>query len=71
MTQKTMAAGRRALSVNESAIQIGIGRSLAWALVREGKLRTIRAGHRVLVPVQAIDDFLAGDTTNAEARHDG
>jgi excisionase family DNA binding protein len=57
----TVNNGRKALSVEDAGKVIGVGRSLAWTLVREGKLRTIRAGHRVLVPVQAIDVFLAGD----------
>lgn len=55
----TLDAGRRAISVEEAAIQLGVGRSLAWSLVREGKLRSVRAGHRVLVPLTAIDEFLA------------
>ena len=52
--------GRRAVSVERAALLIGIGRSLAWQLVNERKLRTVRAGHRILVPLTAIDDFLAG-----------
>lgn len=61
--------GRRAISVEEAAIQLGVGRSLAWSLVKEGKLRSVRAGTRVLVPLAAIDDFLAGGTseTNTQA----
>ena len=52
--------GRRAVSVDRAALLIGVGRSLAWALVKDGKLRSVRAGHRVLVPLTAIDEFLAG-----------
>ena len=63
----TLDAGRRAVSVEEAAIQLGVGRSLAWSLVREGKLRSVRAGHRVLVPLSALDEFLAGEHHEAES----
>ena len=58
----------KAVSVTDAAVLIGIGRSLAWELVREGKLRSVRAGHRRVVPLTAIDEFLAGDTTNASSQ---
>ena len=61
----TLDAGRRAVSVEEAAIQLGVGRSLAWSLVKDGKLRSVKAGHRVLVPLTAIDEFLAGESTEA------
>ena len=57
--------GRRAVSVDQAALFLGVGRSLAWSLVREGKLRSVRAGHRVLVPLSAIDEFLAADSAAA------
>ena len=66
----TKESGRKALSVEEAGRVIGIGRSLAWGLVRDGKLRTVRAGQRVLVPVAAIDEFLAGATAT-EGKSDG
>ena len=53
--------GRLAVSVEEAAIRLGIGRSMAWKLVNENKLRSVRAGHRRLVPVSAIEDFLTID----------
>ena len=58
--------GRRAVSVEQSAQFIGVGRSLAWQLVKEGKLRSVRAGHRVLVPLTAIDEFLAGQSVETD-----
>lgn len=50
---------RRAISVEEAAIQLGIGRSLAYQLVGEGKLRCVRAGNRILIPISALDEFLS------------
>lgn len=55
-------AVRRAISVDEAAIQLGIGRSLAYELIREGRLRSVRAGNRILVPISALEEFLSGQT---------
>ena len=58
----------RAVSVDRAAILLGIVRSLVWELVRDGKLRSVRAGHRRVVPLSAIDEFLTGDTTEAHVQ---
>ena len=50
---------RATFTVKEAAAKIGIGRSLAWRMVREGSIPTIRAGHRVIVPTSAVDEFLS------------
>ena len=47
------------LSVEEAALQLGIGRSLAYEIVRQGRIRSVRAGNRILIPVAAIDEFLS------------
>ena len=52
--------GRRAVNVDEAGRLINIGRTLAWKLVNSGELRSIRVGHRVVVPMSAIDEFLEG-----------
>lgn len=56
-------AVRRALSVEQAALDLGIGRSLAYELVRAGKLRSVRAGQRILIPVSALEEFLAAEPT--------
>ena len=48
----------RAVTVEQAAKMLSVGRSLMWARVYDGTIRTIRLGHRVLVPVSAIDDLL-------------
>ncbi len=50
--------GLKALSVDQFARAVGIGRSLAWEAVWSGKVRSCRLGKRVLIPVSAIQDFL-------------
>lgn len=50
---------RAAISVEEAAQALGIGRTLAFQFIKDGSLETIRAGRRRLVPVKAVETFLA------------
>ena len=50
---------RVALAVEEAAERLGVSRSLIWKMVNQGTIRTVRAGHRVLVPVSAVEEFLS------------
>ena len=49
---------RLSYSIDEAAETIGVGRGSAYELVRRGDLRTVRVGRRVLVPREAVRDFL-------------
>ena len=55
----TVSTERLALSVEEAAGRLGVSRSLIWKMVNQGTIRTVRAGHRVLVPVSAVEEFLS------------
>ena len=55
----TVSTERVALSVEEAAERLGVSRSLIWKMVNQGTIRTVRAGHRVLVPVSAVEEFLS------------
>ena len=48
----------KAVTVENAAFLLSIGRSLAWAKVKDGTIRTIRIGNRVLVPMSVIDQLL-------------
>jgi conserved domain protein len=37
---------------------LGIGRNTAYALVRSGRLRSIRVGRQVRIPKNALTEFL-------------
>lgn len=50
----------RLLSIQEAARELGICRTLLYALIKEGKLKSITIGRRRLVPAEAIDEFIAG-----------
>lgn len=45
---------RLTLTVEEAAGLLGISRNLAYELVADGRLPSIRLGRRVLVPRQAL-----------------
>jgi hypothetical protein len=49
---------RRAMSVPQFAINAGIGKSTAWMLVKEGKLRAVRLNGRTLVLAEDGENFL-------------
>jgi excisionase family DNA binding protein len=48
-----------AMSVPEAARRSGLGTRSMWAHVKNGRLRTIRVGTRVLVEMDALREFLA------------
>lgn len=49
---------RLLLTVEEAARRLGIGRSLAWRLVRSGELPSVRLGRLVRVPQRALLTWL-------------
>ena len=50
---------RLLLTVEEAARRLGIGRSLAWALVRKGELPSVRLGRLVRIPVRGLEDWIS------------
>lgn len=46
------------VSVRDAARELGIGRDSAYALVREGRLRSISVGRRILVPRAELERFI-------------
>ena len=55
----------KGLSVGEAGKRIGVSKSTAWRLVQAGLLRSVRAGKRVIVPLSATNDYLAGNTSSS------
>lgn len=49
---------KKALSVEEAAAALGISRSLAYNMVRAGKIPARRLGKRWLISSKALDRFL-------------
>ena len=52
--------GRKALSYREAAQTVGVCERTIWGLVRDGKLRAVRFGRSVRIPVAELDRFIAG-----------
>jgi excisionase family DNA binding protein len=48
----------RLLSVEEAAHALGIGRSMVYALVADGRLRSLKVGRRRLVPSSALAELV-------------
>lgn len=46
------------VSVRDAARELGIGRDSAYALVREGRLRSISVGRRILIPRTELEAFV-------------
>ncbi len=54
-------AKRKVYTIDEVALVLGISRPTAYRLIREGKVRTVRAGKRHVIPIASIDAYLAGE----------
>jgi len=57
-----MSAEPLLVGVREAARELGIGRDAAYALVREGRLRHVSLGRRVLIPRSELEAFVARET---------
>ena len=53
------------MSVDEPATMLGVGRSTIYELLETGRVRSVKVGTRRLVPIAALDDFLAQTDTGA------
>ena len=51
-------AERRTLSITEAALALGISRNKAYEAARRGEIPTIKIGHRILVPMAALERML-------------
>ena len=51
---------KQALSVREVANRLGVSERLVRSAIESGELWAVRLGRRVLVPADALDEFLSG-----------
>ena len=49
---------RLTMTVEETAVALGISRNLAYEAVRGGRIPAIRIGRRLLVPRRALENVL-------------
>lgn len=55
------AEGRLALSVEEAAECLGVGRSAMYEAIKVGRVPVVRFGRRVLVPVHGLQQWLTAE----------
>jgi excisionase family DNA binding protein len=51
---------RISVSIQEAAKILGVSKKTFYPLIREGKVRTVKIGRRVLVSVQSLHEFVDG-----------
>jgi excisionase family DNA binding protein len=56
--EATMRPQRLTMTVEEASEALGISRSLAYELVRQGEIPSLRLGRRIVVPVRALEDLV-------------
>jgi excisionase family DNA binding protein len=49
------------ISVEETALVLGIGRSAAYEAVRRGEIKVLRIGRRILVPTAWLKQLIGAD----------
>jgi len=48
----------RAYTIKQASLMIGIGRSMLYLMISQGRLRTVTIGRRRLVLSESIDELL-------------
>jgi excisionase family DNA binding protein len=56
--EATIRPQRLTMTVEEASEALGISRSLAYELVRQGEIPSLRLGRRIVVPVRALENLV-------------
>jgi excisionase family DNA binding protein len=56
---------RKSVRPAEAAALLGICRDTVYVLMRAGRLRSVKAGSARLIPIRAIDEYLANEEVSA------
>jgi excisionase family DNA binding protein len=60
MPQNTTETGRRAHSIEETCVLIGLGRDIVYTAIRDGRLVARKLGRRTIITDEDLRQFLAG-----------
>ncbi len=55
-------------TVDQISVLLHISRGHAFAMVREGRIPSIRLGRRLLIPRKAIEDMLSGKGNSQDTK---
>jgi excisionase family DNA binding protein len=55
---RSMQLKPRAYTIKQASLMIGIGRSMLYLMISQGRLRTVTIGRRRLVLSESIDELL-------------
>ena len=47
-------------SINDTAKALGLGRTSIYALIRDGRLQTVKLGRRTLIKVESVRKLIDG-----------
>lgn len=50
----------RLFSIKQAIYELGISRTVLYQLIKDGKLKTVKIGRRRLVPIESIEELIAG-----------
>jgi excisionase family DNA binding protein len=53
---------KRLLTIKEASALLGISRTTIYELTHVERLRTVRIGKSIRIPIEALDDFIAAAT---------
>lgn len=56
------------MTIDEAAKKLGVSRGSAYAAAKKGELPTIKAGHRILVPIAAFNKMMDGQAASTEEK---
>lgn len=60
----------RVLSLDELAAALAVHRNTATAMIQEGQIRAVKAGRTWKIPLEALEEFLAGRDNPAKEEGD-
>jgi excisionase family DNA binding protein len=61
-----VASGEQLLTVEQAAERLAIGRTLAYSLVKERRLRSIHINTALRIPASAVDEFIRAQLLDAD-----
>lgn len=59
MEYQSSEGSRMLYPITDAAHMLGIGRTVVYELMNEGRIRSVRIRQRRLIPKEALDEFVA------------